>query len=415
MRTNSEINAEIYNYGPALMEVVRTAVTNHATAAESSTEHHANQEKLNDKITDLMKQVAFQPDMGHDALWQVLWRRVVYAGTLAAKASTEIDSMAKVVPLFQSLDHYDEARFIFDEAEWEQFVQPWKARYGKTGWLQPAKTAPEWRPAAHFKKTTPEVWKMLVKDKDAYPGLKFSAWSPKIKKYLHVARTLHHHRQAGNPSALHHYTEGRTFNPKHLTGTDWVEERKILAKVRARFVKDVGMLTAMHTMMDLGLKTIKPDRVMTYLFSQLGWLQTLPPGLSKEEVIKAYLNKNVVEEMTRRADVLAYRLNEAGHPQAHRLLDIWIVKYGQEPDPEWGLTVNLQEKNGGIGQLFSTVKSDSTPEKTIDEPTAARLWPGTELAPVKTQKSATNGPDSAQKPQQPERSRHGRSNCRYRY
>lgn len=392
MRTNAAINAEIYNYGTALIKAICTAVTNHATAADSATVHRANQEKLNSKITKLMGDVVFQPNMSHDDLWRVLWQRVVYAGTLAAKATTEIDSMAALVPLFKSLDNYNEARFIFDQAEWEQFVRPWKERYGKTVWLQRAKVAPEWKPAAHFKKTTPEVWKMLIKDEATYPGLKFSAWSPKIKKYLHVARTLHRHRQAGNEPALHHYTEGYTFNAEHLTGAAWVKEREMLAKVRAKFVKDVGMLTAMHTMMDLGLKTIKPDRVMTYLFSQLGWLQTLPSELTKEEVIKAYLNKNVVEEMTRRADVLAYRLNEVGYSQAHRLLDIWIVKYGQEPDPEWGLTTNLQNKNGGIGQLFSKITSEPIPEKTIDESIAERLWPGVNLDPVKISKFVTGGP-----------------------
>lgn len=414
MQTNAVINAEICNYGPALFEAIRTAVTEVATAAGSAVEHRANQETLNCKINKLMGQVIFQPNMSHDALWQVLWQRVVYAGTLSAKATAEIQSMAKLVPLFQSLDHYDEKRFIFDEAEWEQFVQPWKARYGKTNWLQRAKSTPEWRPEAHFKKTTLEVWKMLVKDEVAYPGLKFSAWPQKIKKYLNVAHTLHRHRQAGNQLALQHYTEGRTFNTTHLTGADWVEERQSLAKVRAKFVKDVGMLTAMHTMMDLGLKTIKPDRVMTYLFSQLGWLQTLPSTLSKDEVVKAYLNKNVVEEMTQRADVLAYRLDEVGHLQTHRLLDIWFVKYGQEPEPEWGLTVNLQEKNGGIGQLFSKVKNGATPEKTIDAPTAARLWPSTGFAPVKIRKSTTGGANPTEAHQQSQRSRRGSSDCRYR-
>ncbi|GAB2956388.1 hypothetical protein [Aquaspirillum soli] len=387
MRTNAEINTEIYNYGPALLERVCAEVTTHATAANSVAEQQANKEKLNRKIRELMEQVVFQPNMSHDDLWRVLWQRVVYAGTLAAKASTEINSMATLVPLFKSLDNYDEARFIFDAAEWKQFVQYWKTLYGKTNWLQHAKKAPKWNPADYFKKTTPEVWKLLIKDEVAYPGLKFSALSPKIEKYLDVARTLHSHRLAGNEPALHYYTEGHTFSAGHLTGVPWIEERKLLAKVRTKLTNDVGILTAMHTMMDLGLKTIKPDRVMTYLFSQLGWLQTLPSTFSREDVIDKYLNKNVVEEMTRRADVLAYSLNKAGHPKAHRLLDIWIVKYGQEPDPEWGLTVNLQNERQNIQDLFKEVKSTPSSEWNIDESTAELWWPGNTLTPLKIPRS----------------------------
>jgi hypothetical protein len=379
-RTSGQINAEIYNIGPALFKAVRHAVMTEATHAATRAETNANRVKLGSAVDNVLAE-AIPNDIDHRGLWQVLWARVVYAGTRAAKATSEIESMRKLVPLFQDLDNYQPGRYVFDEEEWVSFATKWKDQLKspgrKTAWIKLSKTDPSWNPAAHFAraKTTPEVWKVLTKDDAAYPNLKFSTKTDKIKRYLAVAEFLHQHRANGNSRPLDFYTEGSPLSPHHLTGEAWVSERKILQEVRRRFERQVGALTALHTMMDLGLKTIKPDRVMAYLFCQLGWLQTLPETLNKESVMNAYTREEVIREMTGRADVLAASLDRAGFRQAHRLLDIWFVKYGQEAEPAFGITVNLQSRGDGIRKILQGLSSDLAATGAITDHEARAMWP----------------------------------------
>ena len=382
MRTNSEINAEIYSHGAAFFEAVRKEVTTRSTQSTSSEAWKANRGLLEAKISAVLDKAVFRPNLNHNELWQCLWPYVVYAGTKAEKASAEVESMRKLVPLFQSLDHFDPTRFVFDKREWAQFVQHWRNRYPSAKWLEKAKADVDWKPGDHFKKTTPEVWKILIKDNATYNGLRFSALPAKVEKYVKLAGLLHERRATGSKPALNNYTGGLVFSSEHLTGQHWVEERQLLIKARELLAKEVGRLTAMHAMLDLGLKTIKPDRVMTYLFSQLGWLQTLPDTLTKDQVLRAYLQPEVIEEMTQRSDVLAHRLDKAGLQQAHRLLDIWLVKFGQEPDAEWGITQNLQDSPRKIREILDEVKSTQFPELTIDIQAVTRMWPSAEFSPV---------------------------------
>lgn len=67
-----------------------------------------------------------------------------------------------------------------------------------------------------------------------------------------------------------------------------------------------------------------------------------------------YLRNNVTQEMTIRADVFAAGLDKAGYKQAHRLLDIWFVKYGQEPEEFFGITTNLQQSKS-IREVFDAL------------------------------------------------------------
>lgn len=381
--TSAHINAEIYALGPALFESVRSAVVESGTVAPTWVSHQANQSKLKATVAQVLEE-AIPRELDHRELWQVLWQRVVYAGTRSAKANAEIKSMRDLVPLFQDLDHYVEGHYVFDENEWHAFADQWKGRlenkWQKTRWIELSKTASDWNPSAYFagKKTTPEIWKVLTKDSAEYPGLRFSTHSGKVAKYIRLACFLHQHRAAGHQRPLDYYLGGSTFIDEHLTGQQWLHERRLLDKVRTRLSAQVGQLTALHTMMDLGLKTIKPDRVMTYLFSQLGWLQSLPSTMPKDEVLDVYTKDIVVEEMTVRADVFAAALHKAGYSQAYRLLDIWLVKFGQEPEEMFGITVNLQASGGDIRAILDRLKiTAGCAQPAVDD--AARMWPTREF------------------------------------
>jgi hypothetical protein len=402
MTTSSEINAQIYNVAPTFFEAVRSEVLERATHAATIAERVANQQRLEAAVAAVLTE-AIPQDLDHDQLWQVLWRRIVYAGTRASKATREIESMHRLVPLFQDLANYVPGRYVFDKNEWHRFVERWRARYAtptqKANWLSLSKDEPDWDPARDFAHgvTTPEVWRILIKDEQTYPGLKFSSLASKVEKYVAVAQFLHDQRVKHGPQALAHYLKGNAFSPQHLEGDAWVRERLTLAEVRDRFEVQVGLLTALHTMMDLGLKTIKPDRVMTWLFSQLGWLKTLPESLPKERVVGNYLRPDVVEEMTVRADVFAASLDRAGYQQAHRLLDIWMVKFGQDPELDWGIAVNLQDGARRIRAVLEGVKAAALEVPLVSATQAATKWPTVEYLPIQMQVGATKGPSGGVK------------------
>lgn len=384
--TSAQINAEIFNIGPDLFQAVCRDLLEKATVAASATQHEANKVRLQAACDAVIDEAQIDPALDHSALWQAIWPRIVYAGTRASKATGEINSMRTLVPMFQDLDHFSPERFVFDHAEWQAFSKRWKdrltAKAHHAEWLKRSVADPAWDPATEFgqARTTSDVWKILTKDHYTYPGLLFSAMPEKVKKYLAVATHLHEHRAAGNALPLNHYTDGEQFNADHRFGEAWLQERKKLDRVQARFEAQLGTLTALHTMMDMGLKTIKPDRVMTYLFAQLGWLQTLPDSWTQEEVIERYMDKQVIREMTVRADVFAASLDRAGFSRTHRRLDIWLVKFGQDAEEAFGITVNLQDQPPGIRGVLDQVLAASQPQEWWIAPeTAEDNWPAGEF------------------------------------
>ncbi|MFM0218090.1 hypothetical protein [Paraburkholderia caledonica] len=200
-----------------------------------------------------------------------------------------------------------------------------------------------------------------------YTGIAFAANPPKVKKYVELAREL---QSIGTKQpVLRHFLGAYTFNPKHLTGTAYKQDKLDFWAAHANLHPYVGDITALHLMMDLGLKTIKPDRVMTYLFYRLGWLLTLPPGMSKNEVMKSYAKRDVIDEMLHRGDVLAASLESRPRYQrlsrygmsTHRLLDIWFVKYGQKPETRFGLTKNLADVPLRLEHTYAKLKQSFTP------------------------------------------------------
>lgn len=399
-KTSAQINVEIFNHGPALFNAVCSDVLSLATVADSKIKNEANQTLLQNACDAVINEAQIDLKLDHRALWQAIWPRIVYAGTRASKATAEINSMRAIVPMFQDLDNFSPEHFVFDETEWKAFSKRWKDRLkasDRVKWLKISASHPEWNPAAEFAqaRTTPEVWKILTKNNDTYRDLQFSSMPEKVKKYLAVATHLYEDRNSKNPFPLNHYTDGKEFNPAHLFGQDWMKEREILDKVRSRFEAQLGTLTAMHTMMDMGLKTIKPDRVMTYLFSQLGWLQTLPNSWTQEEVIRRYMDKDVIREMTVRADVFAASLDRAGFSRAHRRLDIWLVKFGQDADASFGITTNLQDQGLGIGGVLNHVLDNSvTQDWWITQEKAEVNWPVGEFRQLT--KVGSNAKENAQ-------------------
>jgi hypothetical protein len=120
--------------------------------------------------------------------------------------------------------------------------------------------------------------------------------------------------------------------------------------------------------MDLGYEVMKPDRVMARAFFQLGWLGQiveLPANIREEHIIppssdedpeKAedeerpgtqfhYIHPNISRPIVDLSRLIASRVREAdlvrdiGWCTDNKLreFDIFMVKYGQDPEPKLGL------------------------------------------------------------------------------
>ena len=150
---------------------------------------------------------------------------------------------------------------------------------------------------------------------------------------------------------------------KYFTGADYNFETNNFWNIHKKFAELLGDITSLHLMMDLGFKTVKPDRVLTYLFYKLGWLDCLEPNLSKEQVLAQYMKKNVWIDVINKAILLdAIWEPKYKYSNSLRAIDLWIVKYGQEPEESFGLTKNLQNEIS-VETIFEEVMNRNGREK----------------------------------------------------
>lgn len=440
---NELINEQIFRRGPALFDAVRQAVLDKATVppgAYDAAAHRTNQDLLLATVDSVCAHGKWRPVIDPAAFWELAWGRIVYQGTRADKASKEIDLMCRQIPLFADFRVFDRNTYQFDKNEWTRFSQHWKRRFawfklvrrhrarlardigpadlellvamapdkyvkemGAVLWGQ----APEdwldltvkWAgsPDAFsdwlsFAKAQGGLWEQslalfahpqsealaIMTKSGRYEGISFSAHPEKMVKYLAVADFLKHFEGA---HVLEHYTgAGYRHIPEHQSGESYRSERARFQQVHARFAKHFGPITSLHLMMDLGFKTVKPDRVLTYLFSRLGWLMTLPAAVSQKQVLEVYTDPAVVDEVLHRADVLAAAIApHVSAPSVHRLLDIWLVKFGQEPEEKFGITVRLEGEDGeGLAEIYEAVKErlgEQPAPAGLDAASFERRWP----------------------------------------
>ena len=118
-------------------------------------------------------------------------------------------------------------------------------------------------------------------------------------------------------------------------------------------------------MMELGFWVIKPDIVMTKLFHRGGFLNNLNEDqiLDKNDKNKyKYTNKTVYKEMINVGRKIADQIEKDLKPKNQlgrlaekniiRALDLFLVKFGQEPDPKCGITRNLNKELKDKGKSF---------------------------------------------------------------
>ena len=341
-----QIEQEINKYGAKFFEAVRQTIIDRATEPLSYNpeEHKNNKDKLIHKVDKLSKISEYNASIGIDDLWKLMYELIFYSGTRAKKASDEIESFEKysVFSDFRKLVHRD---WNFDKKEWVKFRKYYKNIYGSS-WLKHIINNKNARLLykTHFKNTGIKAFQLMTKTGE-FKGIKFSAMEDKMVKYITVAKHLFDKENScpGIPIL------------EQFTGPNYKFEDYRFWGIHCQFAYLLGEITAFHLMMDLGFNTVKPDRVLTYLFSKLGWLEVFPPEVTKEYVNKNYNNPRVWRDVIDKALHLKKVIPDH-YSNPLRQIDIWIVKYGQQPEDSFGITKNLQ-KEYPIEQLYKDIKS----------------------------------------------------------
>ncbi len=128
-----------------------------------------------------------------------------------------------------------------------------------------------------------------------------------------------------------------------------------------------GRLTQLHLMMDLGFDCIKPDIVISRLVLSLDWFAQfscgLPSDLSEADLRGKgkyggryhYANDAVIRPIVDLARAFASKMRQEGEKLKSdigwvssnpiREFDIFMVTFGQRPDPKWGIEIQLWAGN----------------------------------------------------------------------
>ena len=125
---------------------------------------------------------------------------------------------------------------------------------------------------------------------------------------------------------------------------------KNLNKVSSGF----SNLTFLHLLMDLQFQTVKPDIVVTDLLYRLGWLSDVLPSatLTREDLRTRYTKPNVFWHVIKICLEIAKEHKPIISQNAVREVDFFIVKFGQERDPNIGIERNLDREVVRIQDLM---------------------------------------------------------------
>lgn len=174
----------------------------------------------------------------------------------------------------------------------------------------------------------------------------------KLNKTVRLARSYTAHVRSGEP--LDFVTSGLDIDSvwpihKHLQEIGYTSD-----------------LTALHFMMDLGFQVIKPDIVISRLFLTLGWLHDVIPSLPQDLTVDDLVGKGKYKSKYQYTKPIVYKpiidlarkiircttqsdlQDDIGWSTNNpiREFDIFMVKFGQEPEKHWGLTKNLAKDMG---------------------------------------------------------------------
>lgn len=333
----------------ASYRLIRRAVYEEATRGPShdASTHAANKKLLREFVqrlcadSNLSAYSANTPE-SRQRLWRHTWTKVRYAGINANGASREIDDTQHIFDDFQS----------FCGDDW-QFVPTISSEPTKNG-FRTAKSA------------NLPLCGRLARDyfdrSGSFSGKYYYRNISKLQRTIKIAKALQDFSKKSPSVPTIEFLSGG-IDAKNV----WRIHRYIT--VTRGYLSNI---TALHLMMDLGYEVMKPDRVMARAFFQLGWLGQiveLPAGISEAHIVPAstdddpeaaedegrpgskfhYIHPDISRPIVDLSRLIAARVRkedlerDIGWCTDNKLreFDIFMVKYGQEPEPKLGLHRNL--------------------------------------------------------------------------
>ena len=277
----------------------------------------ANQEKLKQKVISIcnganLEHYQSPTNDARTRLWNHLWTKIRYAGFDSGQANLEINQLSD----------------LFDDVAW----------FSDKGWDMVAR--------GHNLIHAGCFAKAFFDRTGQFANMNNVRNVNKLNKTVAIAREFSRFFQENpNSNALDFVTRG--VSPDNV----WEAHKKL---------QNIGYtadLTALHFMMDIGFQVIKPDVVVSRLLLDWGWLHKanneLPSDLSRADLLgseryrskyqytKPVIYKPIIE-LSREivSDIDVNELEEdigwvSDNPI--REFDIFVVKSGQRPDPEFGI------------------------------------------------------------------------------
>lgn len=279
----------------AVFECIRADVLQEATrpVPYDAGEHAANQARFKEHLARECAKSRFRGDRTADELWQEVWEKVRFAGFRAAFVECEIERLR---PFF---------------LDFRQLV------------------GPQW----HF---DPDgiAHGELVRDFLRREG-PFAAIGSYNTRDLKLRTILKAAEKFRSFAGIHPLAE--LFGEGYDQPGD-----ETLWKAHGHLETLVGFTTALHIMTSLGFPCVKPDIWLVRLMCRFGWIENVLAWDSGEiEIRKKYQTREVAESVIRSARKAAGAI-QAWHPATPlREFDLVMVKYGQDPDREWGIVRSL--------------------------------------------------------------------------
>lgn len=311
--------------------MIRRAVYEQATLPiNGSTEAHTqNQRKFRTKVTSLCNAANLQEFRKSDnaaiqALWHLIWARIRYSGGVRSEVATrQVNSIRK------SFDNFE----MFTDSSWDVIVSGHKLVRAGTHATRFLQREANYRDC---------------------PGDRTDA--SKLNKTVLIARQLSQFLQthSRNTPVLEFVTGGLP------TSDVWgIHERLMSIGYR-------GDLTSLHFMMETGFQVVKPDVIMTRLFHEWRWLEVAAPkiahDLTREKLEKKYTSPSIYRPVIDLARRIVGSVSQESLKQdigwvtdnPLREFDIFIVKYGQQPEEEFGITRTLHKSGPRSASSRST-------------------------------------------------------------
>lgn len=307
----------------------RRAVFERATLPQDASikEHAANKKKLRTSIERICADADLNLYTGYGKeaamrIWRKLWRINRYARIKSTIAAKEISDIASV------FDDYHE----FCNSTWNIPANRHQLVHGGKN-------------VHHFLNRT-----------GRFSGCKTVRNLVRLRKIVDIARKLKKFANQKKPK-----TPFLWFITNGLCTDDVWSIHKYLLEIGY-----TGSHTALHFMMDLGFAVIKPDIIISRQFLERGWLQIADSSLPKDLTLNdlegkgayrsRYDYKNpvvympIIDLARRIVDVTKPQdlVNDIGWATGNPLreFDIFLVKYGQHPDPDFGITQCLAKREG---------------------------------------------------------------------